>query len=68
MKYHLRDYKFEDGHVAQGHFIGRLKGKNIFHCYSLNGDIKSYTFVEINSEREPVAQDSRQAYSCTDTM
>lgn len=33
MKYHLRDYKFDEGHICQGYFIGRLKGKNIFNCY-----------------------------------
>jgi hypothetical protein len=45
MRYHLREYKFDEGHIAQGFYIGRLKGKNIFYCYLLNSDIKSYIFT-----------------------
>lgn len=29
-------------------------------------EIKSYIFVEINCDRDPLPQDTRQAYSCID--
>lgn len=45
MKCHLREYKFEEGHIAGGHFIGRIRGKNIFHCYPINADIKHYSYI-----------------------
>lgn len=66
MRYHLREYKFDEGHILQGYFVGRLKAKNVFYCYELKSEIKSYIFVEINCDREPLPQDTRQAYSCVD--
>ena len=52
MRYHLRDYKFDEGHIAQGYFIGRLRGRNIFNAYLLSTDIKSYIYIEINCDKE----------------
>ena len=66
MKFHLREYKFDEGHIAQNYFIGRLKNKNIFYCYLLPSDIKSYIFIEINCDKDPLPVDTRQAYSCID--
>jgi hypothetical protein len=67
MRYHLRDYKFDEGHIAQGYFIGRLRGRNIFNAYLLSTDIKSYIYIEINCDKDPLSQDTRQAYSCVDS-
>ena len=66
MRYHLKNYKFDEGHVVRDIYIGRLKHTNIFHCYHINKEIKSHTFIEINSGREALPPESRQAYSCVD--
>ena len=66
MRYHLRDFKFDEGHVVRDFYIGRRRGTNIFHCYFTNQEIKSHTYIEINCDRDPLPHENRQAYSCVD--
>jgi len=44
-----------------------LRGRNIFNAYLLSTDIKSYIYIEINCDKDPLSQDTRQAYSCVDS-
>lgn len=36
MRYHLKDYKFDEGHIVRDLFLGRVRGTNVFHCYYTN--------------------------------
>ena len=46
--------------------MGRLKDKNIFAAYKVTEDIRSHTYIEIKSMKEPSQADSRQAFSNVD--
>jgi hypothetical protein len=46
--------------------LARLKGKNIFYAYKITEDVKSYSFIEIKSMKEPNQLEGRQAYSAVD--
>lgn len=65
-KYHVNGLKFDEGYIIDDYFAARLKGKNIFYAFKITEDIRSHTFVEIKSLKEPNQLDGRQAYSAVD--
>lgn len=43
--------------------MARLRGRNIFYAFKINEDVRTHSFIEIKSLKEPGQSDGRQAYS-----
>lgn len=65
-KYHLVGIKFNESYIVDDYFVGRLKDTNLFHAYKITEDIRSHTFIEIRSMKEPSKAEGRQAFSNID--
>lgn len=66
-KYHLTGFKFDESYIVDDYFLGRLKGKNIFLGFRITEEIRSHTYVEIKSMKEPTQLEGRQAFSNIDS-
>lgn len=50
-RYHLRNYKFDEGYILNNYFLARLKGTNNFYAFKVDEDIKDHTFFEIKCHK-----------------
>lgn len=66
-KYHLIGFKFDESYIVDDYFLARIKGQNIFNAYKITEDIKSHTFIQIKSMKEPTSNEGRQAFSTIDS-
>lgn len=65
-KYHLYGHKFDEAYIVEDYFVARVKGNNVFYAFKATEDIKSHTYIEIKSSKEPTQNEGRQAFSNID--
>lgn len=59
-------YKFDEYHIADCYFIGRLHASNTFYAFDITQDIRTHQFIELKPNKEASTSEGRQICSCID--
>ena len=65
-KCHLHGLKFDEAYIVRNYFLARMKGQNIFYAFDISQDVRTHSFIEIKTMREPTQLEGRQAFSAVD--
>lgn len=65
-KVHLHGLKFDEAYVVRNYFLARVKSQNTFYAFDISQDVRTHSFIEIKTMREPTPAEGRQAFSAVD--